>query len=403
VRRDTDWVTRYDDDPGDESGGRSRPPIWVVVLVVVAVVTGVWLLFTQGFAESDPVTSPTLLPLIPVEASVVTTSTISSTDAAPVLSIYGNPPAAVAAENPGSLRGQVAVTSPDEWPFNQGTVWVFQPGGILRSMDGNVIGRGNFEYPMLSTSGRLILSGQVFDILLLAPPKSLWTRGSVFPGSGRGVVWLGRRQSPPLLSAYLWVSPVDVDSLTVGERVDVTDLFLRPVVGVADGLIVVDLEEEFAYWSPTDGLAPLAQLGDLATVVAASGNLVVVDDRRVNVLDIVSGEYVSSFERPDIRRAPTSACISPDGQHVIIVGGWTGDAVVGNITTGEIISMNDDGMSVQPEHGIGWTTDDQLVFIGEDEFGKKIVGFDLATGERFVVAELDGPEEWWLTASGTMC
>ena len=103
----------------------------------------------------------------------------------------------------------------------------------------------------------------------------------------------------------------------------------------------------------------------------------------------------------------TSACLSPDGQHVIIVG-WNGEAVVGNTTNGEVIVLNGairnySLISVQPKHGIGWTTDDQLVLIGEGEYSKHVFGFDIATGESFAIAELDGPEEWRLTASGTMC
>jgi outer membrane protein assembly factor BamB len=146
-------------------------------------------------------------------------------------------------------------------------------------------------------------------------------------------------------------------------------------------------------------------------VVAASGNLVVVkpSEQSVDILDIVSGEYVGSFELPGVVRPVTSACISPDGKHVIVVG-WNGEAVVGNTTTGEVVGLTGViepfglGMTVQRKHGIGWTTDDQLVFIGDVKHDSiNIFGFDIATGERFVVAELDGPERWWLTAGGTMC
>jgi hypothetical protein len=92
---------------------------------------------------------------------------------------------------------------------------------------------------------------------------------------------------------------------------------------------------------------------------------------------------------------------------VIIVGG-NGEAVVGNITSGEVISLNEaignHPMDIERKHGIGWTTDDQLVFIGDVEGdAKHIFGFDISSGDGFVIAELHGPEEWWLTASGTMC
>jgi hypothetical protein len=205
------------------------------------------------------------------------------------------------------------------------------------------------------------------------------------------------------------VFPVNVDSLTKGERIDVTDVFAYPIVGVADGLIVVDFNEHLAFWSPTDGLVPLDQLGDTDTVVAASGDLVVVvSSGQVRLLNIASGEYVgSSFQFPEVSAPITSACLSPDGEHVIVVG-RTGEAVVANTATGEVIvlrgAIRDYSLiSVQPKHGIGWTTNDQLVLIGEDGFSTHVFGFDIEKGEGFVVTELEGPEEWWLTASGTMC
>jgi hypothetical protein len=252
---------------------------------------------------------------------------------------------------------------------------------------------------MLITAGHLIVGNQIFDIDLAEPPISLWTDASVYPGSGPGVVWLARHLG---FSAADWVAQVDVESLTVGEQV--TDVSFFPLFGVADGLIVVDFNDESVmFWSPTDGLVHDVLREDLDVVIAASGNVVVVvTPGGVNVLDIVSGEVVSSIELPDIGRV-TSACLSPDGQRVIFVGP-NGEAVIGNIASGEVISLNDDGVSVQPKHGIGWTTDDQLVFIGEPEGdAKHIFGFDIASGESFVFAQLDGTDSWWLTASGTMC
>jgi hypothetical protein len=301
-------------------------------------------------------------------------------------------------------------------------------------------GRFNAEYPMLITARHLILGGRILDIDLAEPPISLWTNGSVVPGSGPGVVWLTQRVHPFQGDSHsVWVSPVDVESLTVGERVDITDVFSRPIAGVADGLIVVDLEGELAFWSPTDGLVPLDLPGADALYahqfdadglsmpywfVAASGNLVVVAANwHVRVLDIVSGEYVGPpVNLFDLHGSVTSACLSPDGQHVIVVG-QDNRAVVGNTTTGEVLALNemtDIGIiSVHQKHGIGWTTDDQLVFIGAVEdvvrdvvFGDErgdaklnIFGLDISSGESFAIAELHEPENlgWWLTASGTMC
>jgi hypothetical protein len=398
----------------DEANGRMRPPIWVVV-VVVAVVTGGWLLATQGSTDTDPVTNPTLLPATPDEASVVT-PTVASPTAVDAVSVFGNPPISITSETPQQLRGYVAVTSPDDPPFNQSNVWVFRPGGSLVSRSDNVIGRGDVEYPMLITARHLILGGRILDIDLAEPPISLWTNGSVVPGSGPGVVWLAQRVHPFQGDSHsVWVSPVDVESLTVGERIDITNVFDRPIVGVADGLIVVDLEGEFAFWSPTDGLVPLDLPGSDAlyahqydAVVAASGILVVVaSNLRMRFLNVATGEYAGSVGFLNISGPVTSACLSPDGRYVIVVG-QDGRAVVGSTRTGDgfgLIEMTDIGIiSVQRKHGIGWTTEDQLVFIGDVEGdAKHIFGFDISSGESFVIAELDGPKDWWLTASGTMC
>jgi hypothetical protein len=404
VSKDTDWVTQYDDDPEDDSDDRSRPPIWVVVVIALSVVTGAWLLGTQGSPDDDPVASPTTT----VEASVVETTTTSvvtttaSTVAGGSVSVVGNPPASVTSQTPQQLRGYVAVASPGALS-SQDTVWVFQPGGSVVSRGDTVIGRDYAEYPMLITAGRLIVGNQIFDIDLAEPPISLWTDASVYPGSGPGVVWLARHQG---FSAADWVAQVDVESLTVGEQV--TDVSSIPLFGVADGLIVFEFSDESVmFWSPTDGLVHDVLREDLDVVIAASGNVVVVvTPGGVNVLDIVSGEVVSSFELPLIDTRGGSACLSPDGQHVVIVGS-NGEAAVGNITSGEVISLNEaignHPMDIERKHGIGWTTDDQLVFIGDVEGdAKHIFGFDVRTGESFLVATLYGPD-WRLAASGTMC
>jgi WD40 repeat protein len=143
-------------------------------------------------------------------------------------------------------------------------------------------------------------------------------------------------------------------------------------------------------------------------VVAASGILVVVaSNLRMRFLNVETGEYAGSVGFLNISGPVTSACLSPDGRYVIVVG-QDGRAVVGSTRTGDgfgLIEMTDIGIiSVQRKHGIGWTTEDQLVFIGDVEGdAKHIFGFDISSGESFVIAELDGPKDWWLTASGTMC
>jgi len=406
VSKDTDWFTQYDDDPVNEFDDRSRPPIWVVVVIVASLVAGGWLLFTQGSPDDDPVASPTTT----VEASVAeaTTSSVvtatASTVAGGSVSDVGNQPAAVTSQTPQQLRGYVAVASPGA-SSSQDIVWVFRPGGSVVSRSDAVIRGDDAGYPMLITAGHLITGNQIFDLDLAEPPISLWTDASMYPGSGPGVVWLAGRQSSSGRNASDWVAKVDAESLTVGEQVDLTDIGISPLFGVADGLIVSNgNNESYDFWSPTDGLADVDLPNELGAVLAASGSLVVVrTSGSVNVLDIRRRGFVSSFELPRFGR---SACLSPDGQHVIIVG-VNGEAAVGNITTGEVIDLNrgngNQSMNVARKHGIGWTADDQLVFIAGDGDTKHILGFDIASGDGFVIAELHGPEEWWLTASGTMC
>jgi hypothetical protein len=416
VSEGTGWVSQYEDDPGNGSGGPPRPPIWVVVVVALSVVGGVWLLVTQRSTGSVLDSSPTTT-TIPFEPSFATTTTaplVTSTTeqqaAGDPVSVFGNPPISITPETPEQLRGYVAVTSPDDPPFNQNTVWVFRPGGSLVSRSGNVIGRVNVEYPMLITAGHLILGGQIFDIDLAEPPISLWTDGRLIAGSGPGDVWVTQLPVPGSFvddDRDSWVLPVDVASLTVGERVVVTDLFYAPIVGVAGGLLVNDFGRT-SFWSPTDGLVPLESI-DLRTVVAASGDLVVVaSPDQVTALDVVTGEDIGSI-KVEFTDPVRSACLSPDREHVILVA-WNGEAVVGNIATGEVIDLNEvvehyDDLteSIQQDHGIGWTANDQLVFIAQGEGSRNVFGYDIATGEGFHVATLDSPAPWWLTASGTMC
>ncbi len=389
----------------DDHNGRMPPPIWVVA-VVVAVVTGGWLLATQGSTDTDPVTSPTLLPATPDEASVVTPTVASPTAVGPV-SVVRDTPIAIIGETASQLRGYVAVTSPDTLS-TQTNVQILQAGGRLVSKTYNVIPRGNLDYPILITAGRLLLGGRIFDIDLAALPISLWTDGSVIPGSGPGVVWLAGPGTGPGTDDYSWVSKVDVESLTVGERVDITDVFSRPIVGVGDGLIVATWEEGYAYWSPSDGLVPLDHLGELDSVVAASGDFVVVaSPGSVRVLDITSGEYADPIMLGfDFTVPVTSACLSPDGQHVIIVG-FNGEAVVGNTQTGEIVRRlkyaHPLPITIEPKHGIGWTTNDQLVFVGDiEDDASHLFSYDIASGESYVFGQLDSDNSS-LTASGTMC
>jgi len=128
----------------------------------------------------------------------------------------------------------------------------------------------------------------------------------------------------------------------------------------------------------------------------------------VSIFDISSGDYVSSFPF-DFGEAVTSACLSPDREHVVVVGS-NGEAMVGNTTTGEVMPLKDTGQEqIRSEilvpnrltHGIGWTTADQVVFIGEDEDRSHLFGYDIATRESFYIASLSHGAH--IAASGAMC
>jgi hypothetical protein len=370
-----------DDIEAPEAG--SRPPGWLIVAVVVV-----------GIGVASYVVS---------QAS---TNTESPADPAP--SMF-EPSITVRSDTPIRLRGHVAVTSPGPSVYNE-ALWVFRPGG-------SVVSRkhfGNDGGEMLMTSGHVLFGGTngwIWDVDLVDGPTMFGTNRDIIPGAEPGVVWFARGTDPT--GSYPWVAHVDVGSLTVGDRVDITDVFTHPVVGVADGLIVVPVDHEtygrFAYWSPTNGLVSL-NLHDPGreTVITASGDLVVVaSSDGVSILDIASGNYVGSFAF-NSGEAVTSACLSPDRRHVSVVGS-NGEAVVGNTTTGEVMDVKhaensyDLETPIQLKNGIGWTANDQVVFIAGNEDPKSVFGLDMATGERFHMAHLEGPGDWWLTASGTMC
>jgi hypothetical protein len=379
------------DDEVDEPNVGSRPPGWMIVAVVLVGI-GV-----ASFVVSQASTNVG----VPADTGVS-------------LPDDENPPFV----SPGTerrLRGHVAVAVGEN-------LRTFRPGGsvVSRSWGGRGIIGGTGPYPILMSAGYLLYSGSsgwMFDIDLAEEPVMFGTNRDIIPGAEPGVVWFSRRSGPT--GDYLWVASVDVESLTIGERVDITDVFTYPVAGVADGLIVVPIDQDtygrFAYWSPTDGLAPIG-LRDPSqeTVVTASGNLVVVAVRGgVRFFDISSGSYVSSFPF-DFGEAVTSACLSPDREHVVVVGS-NGDAIVGSTTTGEVMPLKDTGAEQsrseilvpnQLTHGIGWTTADQVVFIGVDEDGvdedgSHLFGFDIDTRESFYIAGLRYGAH--IAASGAMC
>ena len=256
------------DDEVAEPDARWRPPGWMIIAAVIS-----------GIAVASLVVSQTS-----TNDNAVAERAVSSIDGRPVM--------AVTALTPNELAGYVAVTSPDQ-SLIEATVWMFRPGGSLVSRSDHAIGGGrNDRYRLLMTAGRLMLgtSAWTFDYDLVEEPIQFGSNRSVIPGAEQGLVWFARGRGPT--GNFPWVAPVDVAAQTVGDRVDITDVFTRPIAGVAGGLIVVPIDQDtygrFAYWSPTGGLAPIG-LRDPSQemVVGASGNLVVVALRGgVSIFDI---------------------------------------------------------------------------------------------------------------------
>jgi WD40 repeat protein len=132
--------------------------------------------------------------------------------------------------------------------------------------------------------------------------------------------------------------------------------------------------------------------------VSASGHLAVVSlGNRVSVFDVRNGEYVMRFSY-NLGGTVSSACLSPDNEHLVVVGS-NGSAAVGDVLTGQVFPL--DG-HVQESHGVGWTSDDQLVYLVVSDGGRTVVvrNSDGSGGE---IARLEGAGDWLLTASGTMC
>ena len=377
-------------DDVDESSGGSPPPIWVVVVVALAVVGAGWLLtLPPEVAESE----------LAVSTSVAFPET-RLRDPSPSSLV----PIQMSGFGPGDLAGDVALTSP--LPFSvPASLWVLRPSGAIVRLPDVLIRGGPGKYPLLMTSERIAFAnfsrGYLLDADAAVPAEPLASATFVVPGAKEGLVWFVRSRS--LVGDVNWVAPVDVDAQTVGQQFNVADLFSGVVAGVGDGLIVNPVDQEtygrYAYWSPSAGLAPLdLAVPDREIVVSASGDLAVVSlGNRVSVFDTRDGEYVMWFSR-DLGGAVTSACLSRDNEHLVVVGS-NGAAFVGNVLTGELFPL--DG-HVQESHGVGWTSNDQLAYLVVSDNGRT-VGVRNSDGSGGEIAVLEGAGYWLLTASGSMC
>jgi hypothetical protein len=413
MREDAVRIVQVED--VDDPNGRTPPPIWIVVVVVLAGVGAAWFLVNQRSSDVESGLSSTTTSTVtsledvaestpPAISPEVASETRVERPVAPAVITVG-----VLGLGPGDVAGDVVLSSPHNLPDT--SLWVLRPGGSIVSRIDVPITPGVYPYPLLMTDGRIVFAhygfGYLLDADLVDRAVQLASTRFVIPGGTPGSVWfVGHRTLQSGGPFVQWVASVDVENGTVGDPIDVTDGRWWPVAGFGDGLIVNPIDEEtygrFAYWSPTDGLAPLGLRDpDNESVVAASGDLLVVaSSDRVSVVDTATGDYLNSYTF-DFGEGIGSACLSPDQRHVVVVGS-NGRAFLGNTISGELFV---DYPAIQVSHGVGWTSDDQLVYLAVSENGRSLVVQDLSPfgSDSHEIALLSGTQDWWLAASGTMC
>lgn len=411
---------------GNGARPQNRPPLpnWVVVLAVVIGVGGLLVFIfmdrdsIESVARSTSSTTSSTVTAPPVIEAGPTTSALHSptTTAAPARRVVPTvDPGDYRGLQPRGLQGDVAlVPRPGPVVQSRSRIWVFREGGsvvqredlpLLWPVDGS-------SSPILLTGGHVIFSdgrgGYIVDVGLMSEPSGIiWAAVTVVLGAGPNFVWFTGSNTFPSRDTD-WVALFDVESGSLGETIDVTGQFRAAVVGISEGLIVepvdTDVYGRYAYWSPTDGMRQLV-LPHIAEaepmfVLAASDDLVaVIVPGELLVLNISNGDLLTTFSVAAEPHDITAVCISPDQQHLVVVTS-RGDAFIGRLIDGEIVTLLSD---VQGPNGVGWTSNDQVVFISTEEGTLSLEGYDIATSERNRFASLEGSDVWWLAASGAMC
>ena len=393
----------------------ARPnPSRLVAIVVVGVAGGL-LGFLVGVTASNGWNSTSTFP-VAVSGSTTTglappasSSRQSTTTSGPpatsnvVTSVADSPTTAVEVdllEGAAALMGDVAVTR-HPGSSGGGTLWVFRAGGSVVQRDDVPFWPGDYPHPMLFTAGQIAFADLNHAYLVGAdlrePPVAVSPASFVVPGSEPGQVWLAGQGAD-------WVALLDVATGTVGEQRDVADVFWWPLGGMGEGLFVAPVDDatygSTAYWSPTEGLRPIAGLsGNQAGIHAVAGDLaVVVSPGVMRMLDLDGGEYIASVPLELAEGLVSEVCLSPD-QNYVAVFGSTGQAFVADTRTGEVLQRLG---TVNGHNSVGWTSNEQVVYI-VDDVDARIQALDVATGATHDIAALGSSRGWWLTASGTMC
>ena len=399
---------------GEDPPRRWRPPAWLPIVLVV-VLTGIAVMWTAVRQDSTPATldtnpasssAGTSLAIVP-STTVALTKPVPSTVDEPITFTDAS---VVPLLNATGLMGEVALTPVPGGP-SHGTLWVLRPGGSIVSRNDVPLWPRDVQYPMLMTGGNIVFTNHsnayVIDAGLEdeAEPLTDWSfvesggNLSLVPGGVRGFVWLVGANSN-------WVAPIDVDSREIAERIDVSDELVSVLAGSGFGLIVVPGDETAyganAYWHPGEGLSLALPLSSQSGVHVVSGNVaVVISPGRLAVIDMVTGDLLSSVGLGALGEGLVGeVCISPDQNHVAVVGS-TGEAFIMATDTGTILHRLS---GVHANNSIGWTDPSQFVFIADSTDGASVQALNIATGQTERVAALGGfPTFWWLAASGTMC
>lgn len=298
------------------------------------------------------------------------------------------------------LAGDVAVT-PFPGASGGSLLWVLRAGGSIVQRDDVPLFPGDYPYPMLFTASRIAFADLTHVYLvdgdLREPPVAVSEGSFVVPGSEPGEIWL-------VGNGVEWVAPLNVATGIVGEETNVSDVFWWPLDGLWDGLLVTPIDDATygpqAYWSPTDGLQPIVGVdaGQSGIHDAAGEVAMVVSPGVVYVLDIETGEYVTSVPVELGEGLVSEVCLSPGHDYVAIFGS-TGEALVADTRTGEVLRHLS---AVDGHNSVGWTSNEQLVYIVDDG-DPRIQALDITTGTSWDIAALRSHGGWWLTASGTMC
>ncbi len=196
------------------------------------------------------------------------------------------------------LEGEVALTR--AFASDGSTLYIFRPGGTLVRREEVPLSPGDFEYPMLITSGRLAFVGSdgafILDVDLLDRPESLGGARYLVPGARPGLIWV---------VGDTWVAPLDVETGRVGTRSEIAEEFSWVITGLADGLAVIPLDEEAygpsAYWTPTSGLEAIELTNPTQSGIRTAANdvAVVVSPGVIRVLNLESNrseEHTSELQ-----------------------------------------------------------------------------------------------------------